>query len=140
MPKRGKRSIRAFLGVLSRRRISLADIDPVSTPGTDRRGARRDGEGDRDRLHALQQRLYAEDRRSLLLVLQGMDTSGKDGTIEHVIGQVDPHGVHINAFRALTAEEKRHDFLWRIKKELPAPREIGIFVRSHYEDVLVVRV
>lgn len=92
----------------------------------------------------LQERLFAEGRtggpRSLLLVLQGMDTSGKGGTVRHVLGVVDPQGVRITSFKAPTAEEKRHDFLWRIRRALPPPGYLGIFDRSHYEDVLVVRV
>ena len=95
---------------------------------------------DQEKLRQLQERLYAEGKRSLLLVLQGMDTSGKDGTIIHVIGAVDPQGVKITGFKAPTAEERRHDYLWRIRNALPAVREIGIFNRSHYEDVLIVRV
>ncbi len=96
------------------------------------------------RLADLQERLYAEGRsggrRSLLLVLQGMDTSGKGGTLRHVVGQVDPQGVSIAAFKAPTKEELAHDFLWRIKSRAPAPGMIGVFDRSHYEDVVVVRV
>src|SRR4051794_37353631 len=96
------------------------------------------------RLTELQEMLYAEGRtggkRSVLLVLQGLDTSGKSGTIKHVIGQVDPQGAQITAFKAPTPEERRHDFLWRIKQRLPASGMIGVFDRSHYEDVLVVRV
>jgi len=95
---------------------------------------------DQEKLMQLQERLYAEGTRSVLLVLQGMDTSGKDGTISHVIGAVNPQGVRITGFKAPTAEELSHDFLWRIRKALPLPREIGIFNRSHYEDVLIVRV
>jgi PPK2 family polyphosphate:nucleotide phosphotransferase len=96
------------------------------------------------KLEELQEMLYAEGRtggkRSVLLVLQGLDTSGKSGTIKHVIGQVDPQGCEITAFKAPTAEEKEHDFLWRIKQHLPEPGYIGVFDRSHYEEVLVVRV
>src|SRR4051794_20001487 len=88
--------------------------------------------------------LYAEGRvggtRSLLLVLQGLDTSGKSGTIKHVIGQIDPQGAQITAFKAPTPEELQHDFLWRIKRHTPAPGMIGVFDRSHYEGVLVARV
>src|SRR4051812_49977383 len=87
--------------------------------------------------------LYAEGRtggkRSLLLVLQGLDTSGKSGTIKHVIGQVDPQGAQISAFKAPTPEEQRHDFLWRIKLRLPQAGMIGGFDRPHYEDALVPR-
>ncbi|MGW0391511.1 PPK2 family polyphosphate kinase [Streptomyces sp. NPDC003042] len=97
-----------------------------------------------DRLASLQERLYAAstagDRRRLLLVLQGMDTSGKGGTVKHVIGLFNPSGCRIKAFKAPTPEERGHPFLWRVEKALPQPGEIGIFDRSHYEDVLVARV
>jgi PPK2 family polyphosphate:nucleotide phosphotransferase len=96
------------------------------------------------RLSDLQEMLYASgvkgDRRSLLLVLQGMDTSGKGGTVRHVIGQVDPQGSMVTAFKAPTAAELAHDFLWRVRQRLPGPGILGVFDRSHYEDVLVVRV
>jgi PPK2 family polyphosphate:nucleotide phosphotransferase len=94
----------------------------------------------------LQERLFASgrvseaDAKKLLVILQGMDTSGKGGVIRHAIGMVDPQGVKIKAFRAPTDEEQRHPFLWRIERELPPPGMIGIFDRSHYEDVLVARV
>jgi PPK2 family polyphosphate:nucleotide phosphotransferase len=96
-------------------------------------------------LHELQERLYAEGaagggRRRVLLVLQGMDTAGKGGVIEHVVGQVNPQGVHIASFKKPTAEELRHHFLWRVRRRLPGPGFLGAFDRSHYEDVLVVRV
>ncbi|MET9607750.1 polyphosphate kinase 2 family protein [Streptomyces sp. NPDC006512] len=97
-----------------------------------------------ERLASLQERLYAAstagDRRRLLLVLQGMDTSGKGGTVKHVIGLFNPSGCRIKAFKAPTPEELDHPFLWRVAKALPLPGEIGIFDRSHYEDVLVARV
>jgi PPK2 family polyphosphate:nucleotide phosphotransferase len=92
----------------------------------------------------LQERLYAHGRtggrQRLLLVLQGLDTSGKGGTIRHVVGHVDPQGVSITAFKAPTPEERRHTFLWRIRRRLPEPGFIGVFDRSHYEDVVTVRV
>ena len=97
-----------------------------------------------ERIATLQEQLYAEGRsggeRSVLIVLQGMDTSGKGGTVKHVVGQVDPAGVRVVAFRSPTAEERRHDFLWRIRKELPEPGMLAVFDRSHYEDVVAVRV
>jgi PPK2 family polyphosphate:nucleotide phosphotransferase len=126
--------------------VDLAAIDPRATPGFD---------GDKaagaealallgPRLADLQERLFAEGRtggtRRVLLVLQGMDTSGKGGTLRHVVGQVDPQGVSICSFRAPSREELAHDFLWRIRAALPAPGQIGVFDRSHYEDVVVVRV
>ena len=124
----------------------LADLDPASTPGFD--GEKGDGEQVMTELQArlgdLQERLYAESRgggeRSVLLVIQGMDTSGKGGIMRHVVGAVDPQGVDITAFKAPSAEERRHPFLWRIKRALPRPGQIGVFDRSHYEDVLIVRV
>ena len=92
----------------------------------------------------LQERLWAErtvgSERRILLVLQGMDTSGKGGVLRHTIGLVDPQGVRITSFKAPTDEEKKHDFLWRIEKGLPDAGYIGVFDRSHYEDVLIARV
>jgi PPK2 family polyphosphate:nucleotide phosphotransferase len=97
-----------------------------------------------ERLADFQERLWADSRtggsRRLLLVLQGMDTSGKGGTIKHVVGQMHPIGCRVVAFGPPTPEERKHDFLWRIRKNLPQAGEVGVFDRSHYEDVLVVRV
>jgi PPK2 family polyphosphate:nucleotide phosphotransferase len=124
----------------------LAERDPRSTPGYD---------GDKaagaellaktvPELDDLQQRLYAESTvggaRALLLVVQGMDTSGKGGIMRHVVGSVDPQGVSYTAFKAPTREELEHPFLWRIRNALPRPGQIGVFDRSHYEDVLIARV
>jgi PPK2 family polyphosphate:nucleotide phosphotransferase len=102
--------------------------------------ALKDVEKHRASLFQLQERLYAEHKRSLLIVLQAMDTGGKDGTVTHVIGNLNPQGVQITAFKAPTPEEKRHGFLWRIRKHLPDVGMVGIFNRSHYEDVLAARV
>ena len=124
----------------------IAGIDPRSTPGFDGDKAAGEGllAGLAEEVSDLQERLYAESkaggRRSVLLVIQGMDTSGKGGIMRHVVGAVDPQGVEITAFKAPTAEEKKHPFLWRIRRALPGPGQIGVFDRSHYEDVLVVRV
>ena len=97
-----------------------------------------------DELSDLQERLWAErstgSARRLLLVLQGMDTSGKGGVLRHTVGLVDPQGVKITSFKAPTDEERRHDFLWRVRRALPQPGYIGVFDRSHYEDVLIGRV
>jgi PPK2 family polyphosphate:nucleotide phosphotransferase len=127
--------------------VDLRSVDTRATPAADGDGkttAERMQAKLGERLADLQEMLYAEGRtggrRSVLLVLQGLDTSGKSGTIKHVIGQIDPQGARISAFKAPTAEERRHDFLWRIKQRLPEPGMIGVFDRSHYEDVLVVRV
>ncbi|MBR7742430.1 polyphosphate kinase 2 family protein [Phycicoccus sp. BSK3Z-2] len=124
----------------------LADVHPRSTPGF--AGKKKHAEEAMAALQArlgdLQERLYAEASggggRSVLLVIQGMDTAGKGGIMRHVVGSVDPQGVAITAFKVPTAEERRHPFLWRIRRALPAAGRIGVFDRSHYEDVLVVRV
>ena len=122
-------------------RFRAAEVDPNSTPGLkDRHHAKRDLDKHKAQLFNLQERLYAEHKRSLLIVLQAMDTGGKDGTVTHVIGNMNPQAVTISAFKAPTPAEKRHSFLWRIRKRLPAPGYVGIFNRSHYEDVLVARV
>ncbi|MEA5453247.1 polyphosphate kinase 2 family protein [Sinomonas sp. JGH33] len=126
--------------------FSLSKVDPATTPGFV--GGKSEGEAALARRDAhladLQERLFAEGKgggkRSLLLVLQGMDTSGKGGMVSHVVSAVDVQGVQHAAFRAPTEEEKRHDFLWRIEKQLPGPGMLGCFDRSHYEDVLVPRV
>jgi PPK2 family polyphosphate:nucleotide phosphotransferase len=97
-----------------------------------------------EELSDLQERLWAErgsgSQRRVLLVLQGMDTSGKGGVLRHTVGLVDPQGVKITSFKAPTDEERRHHFLWRIRHALPQPGYIGVFDRSHYEDVLIARV
>jgi len=122
-------------------RFRMADVNPESTPGPkSRKHLARDRDKDRLTLFNLQERMFAEHKRSLLLVLQGMDTSGKDGTITHVIGGLNPQGVWITPFKAPTPEERRHSFLWRIRKRLPDQGQVGIFNRSHYEDVLIARV
>ena len=97
-------------------------------------------EKDHSRLADLQELLYAEGRRALLVVLQAMDTGGKDGTIRHVMSAVSPQSCRVTAFKAPTPEELAHDFLWRVHPAVPRRGEIGVFNRSHYEDVLVVRV
>jgi len=122
-------------------RFRLIEIDPDTTPGLKgKHRAKTDLARHRDRLFKLQERLYAERKRALLVVLQAMDTGGKDGTVTHVIGNMNPQAVLISSFKAPTPEEKGHGFLWRIRKRLPEKGNIGIFNRSHYEDVLVARV
>lgn len=124
----------------------LADVDTRATPVFD--GDKKEGKAALqevdDELDALQEMLFAGstagDRRRVLLVVQGMDTAGKGGIMRHVVGAVDPQGVQIRAFKQPTEEEKKHPFLWRIRKALPDAGMIGVFDRSHYEDVLVVRV
>jgi len=123
-------------------KVRLGDIDPNKTRGFE--GDKKKGTDIRCKLTtemaSLQERLYAEHKHAVLIVLQGMDTSGKDGTIEHVFEGVNPQGVSVASFKAPTPEELSHDYLWRIHKRTPGKGEIVIFNRSHYEDVLVVRV
>ena len=122
-------------------RLSLADVDPdESEHYRKKKDVLKELEAQRKRIRDLQERLYAENRQGLLVVLQAMDTGGKDGTIKHVFGGVNPQGCRISSFKAPSAEEANHDFLWRYHKSAPARGRIGIFNRSHYEDVLVVRV
>jgi polyphosphate kinase 2 (PPK2 family) len=137
-----KKQLRSLLKALPQDgRFRMADVDPDSTPGLkSRKRIARDLKRHKAALFNLQERLFAEKKRSLLIVLQGMDTSGKDGTITHVIGGMNPEGVLITTFKAPTPEERRHSFLWRIRKRLPEKAQVGIFNRSHYEDVLVARV
>lgn len=94
----------------------------------------------RARLSELQYRLYAEGKRSLLIVLQAMDAGGKDGTVNHVLSAMNPQGCDVHGFKKPSAEERSHDFLWRVHRACPRRGQVGIFNRSHYEDVLVVRV
>jgi PPK2 family polyphosphate:nucleotide phosphotransferase len=123
-------------------RFRMVDVDPASRPGLKggKGRAQRDIEKNQDVLFNWHERLYAEHKRSLLVVLQGMDTSGKDGTVTHVVRNFNPQGVLITPFKAPTPEEKRHGFLWRIRRRLPVAGDIGVFNRSHYEDVLIARV
>ena len=135
-----KGSLRERLRAHPAGRFSLSDVPTDATYGITKAKAARDLKRESDRLYELQERLYAEGKRSLLLVLQGTDTSGKDGTIEHVIRGMDPQACRIADFKQPTTEERRHDFLWRIRRALPPPQYVGVFNRSHYEDVGIVRV
>ena len=122
-------------------KVSLKDYDPGDTgPYSSSDAAKKETEELLVELKELQYLLHAENRRSLLLVFQGMDTSGKDGAIRHVMAGMTPLGVQIKAFKAPHEEELAHDFLWRIHQAVPRRGYVGIFNRSHYEDVLVVRV
>lgn len=107
---------------------------------TDKKQAVKDLEKNVLRLRELQDVLYAQDRYSLLLVIQAMDAAGKDSVVEHVMSGVNPQGCHVVSFKQPSSEELDHDFLWRCQKNLPERGRIGIFNRSHYEEVLVVRV
>ncbi|SFY48948.1 PPK2 family polyphosphate kinase [Streptomyces sp. F-1] len=142
----GRSELRELLRLPPGEPVELAAHDAAATPGAPggKRASLADAARTGKKLARLQERLWAAgtagDRRRVLLVLQGMDTSGKGGTVKHVIGHLDPSGCRVRAFKAPTAEELRHDFLWRVRRELPEPGEIGVFDRSHYEDVLVARV
>lgn len=124
----------------------LEDVDPTRTPGWKggAKAAAKHMVKQGVALADLQERLFADGRsggtRSVLLVLQGMDSAGKGGIVRHVIGLVDPQGVQHHAFRVPTPQERAHNYLWRIRRALPTPGYLGVFDRSHYEDVLVVRV
>jgi PPK2 family polyphosphate:nucleotide phosphotransferase len=127
--------------------FELSAVDPRSTPGftAGKAAAEQALAADAEQLSQLQERLFAaarggDGKRSLLLVVQGMDTSGKGGIVRHVVGSVDPQGVSHTAFKAPTPSELSHDFLWRIRSQVPEPGMLGVFDRSHYEDVLIVRV
>ena len=131
---------------LSQGPVDLSAIETDAAPGFD--GKKADGEAALAEMAAeladLQERLWAErttgSERRVLLVLQGMDTSGKGGVLRHAVGLIDPQGVQITSFKAPTDEELQHDFLWRIERRLPAVGIVGVFDRSHYEDVLIARV
>jgi PPK2 family polyphosphate:nucleotide phosphotransferase len=120
--------------------FSLSGVDPDGTHGVRRKKAEKQLAKHAEQLAELQERLFAENRRSLLIVLQGLDTAGKDGTIKHVMSAMNPQGVDVRGFKEPTPEERRHQFLWRIRRALPDRGQIMIFNRSHYEDVLVARV
>lgn len=120
--------------------ITLADTDTSVADPDDKKEARRETEQLLERFADLQDRLYAESRRRVLVVLQAIDTGGKDGTIKRVFGALNPHGVRVADFKAPTEIELAHDYLWRAHAEVPGNGELVIFNRSHYEDVLIVRV
>lgn len=107
---------------------------------TDKKQAVKDLEANVEKLRKLQDVLYADDSQSLLIIFQAMDAAGKDGAIEHVMSGVNPQGCHVVSFKQPSSEERDHDYLWRCQKNLPGRGMIGIFNRSHYEEVLVVRV
>ena len=123
------------------KKVKLGKWDPDDTLGWEK-GHKTTDVLDKacERLDKLQYLLYAEHKRALLIVLQGLDAAGKDGTIRHVMSGVNPQGCTVTPFKTPSAEEMQHDFLWRIHKAVPEYGDIGIFNRSHYEDVLIVRV
>jgi PPK2 family polyphosphate:nucleotide phosphotransferase len=123
------------------KRVKLKDIDPdFKDRHESHKQAQDEIERDQQRLRELQELLYAEHHRSMLICLQAMDTGGKDGAINHVLGAMNPLGCRVESFKQPSREEAAHDFLWRIHRAAPAVGEVVIFNRSQYEDVLVVRV
>jgi PPK2 family polyphosphate:nucleotide phosphotransferase len=127
--------------VPSGRPLSLAAIDPAfKNKLVDKDSAQPEIDAHAQRLTALQYRLYAAGERSVLICLQALDAGGKDGTIRHVLGAMNPQGVRVHAFKQPTPNEARHDFLWRAHVHAPCRGEVAVFNRSHYEDVLVPRV
>jgi PPK2 family polyphosphate:nucleotide phosphotransferase len=123
------------------KKVHLDDYDPGFTDDFDDEDeAIKQLEDDLNRLRDLQEALYAENKQSLLVVLQAIDAGGKDGTISHVFRGLNPQGVDVTSFKTPNSEELAHDFLWRVHKRTPAKGYIGVFNRSHYEEVLIVRV
>jgi PPK2 family polyphosphate:nucleotide phosphotransferase len=136
-----KRSVRDMLKARAwNSQVSLADVDPGDHLGVNRRKIAAASEKYGPELLDLQERLFAEKKQAILIVLQGLDTSGKDGTVRKVMSAMNPQGVHVRPFIAPSVSELRHHFLWRFKKEMPEPGDITIFNRSYYEDVLIARV
>lgn len=120
--------------------VQLRNIKPGYKGNYEKHQALETVEELREKMGDLQQRLFAERKRSLLIILQGLDAGGKDGVIKHVVGSMNPDGCHVANFKEPTQQELAHDFLWRVEAQTPAKGDIAIFNRSHYEDVLVVRV
>jgi PPK2 family polyphosphate:nucleotide phosphotransferase len=136
----GQRPLADQLRIQPGSRVRLAKWDPDDTYGREKEHAVDETARDLTRLASLQERLYAESKHSLLIVLQGIDAAGKDGTVNHVMSGFNPEGVNVTSFKTPNATELAHDYLWRIHQHAPQQGEISIFNRSHYEDVLVVRV
>lgn len=126
--------------------FDLSNVDPDATPGTtaNKKAGQAELAASAQELRELQEKLFAQSRAGapdrLLVVLQAMDAAGKGGIVNHVFAQLEPHGLSLAAFKSPTAQERAHDFLWRIEPRVPEPGVIGLFDRSHYEDVLIQRV
>ncbi|HEX5015225.1 MAG TPA: polyphosphate kinase 2 family protein [Candidatus Limnocylindrales bacterium] len=132
--------LREALRVRPGKRVDLSEIDPSETHGHEKEAAEAELAAGLERLADLQDRVWAEDKHRVLVVLQGIDAAGKDGTIRHVMGAFNPQGCRVTSFKVPSEDELAHDYLWRVHRQVPGNGEIGIFNRSHYEDVLVVRV
>jgi PPK2 family polyphosphate:nucleotide phosphotransferase len=137
---RSSRDLRAALRVGPGTRVDLGKVDPGATHGHKKEASERELAAGLDRLTDLQDRIWAEGRHKVLVVLQGIDAAGKDGTLRHVMGAFNPQGCPVTSFKVPSGQELAHDYLWRVHRAVPGKGEIGVFNRSHYEDVLVVRV
>jgi PPK2 family polyphosphate:nucleotide phosphotransferase len=137
---RSTASLRDALRVHPGTRVDLATVDPAATHGHTKASAAKELDAGLARLTGLQDRIWAEGRQRVLIVLQGIDAAGKDGTVKHVMSAFNPMGCVVTSFKVPTPVEAAHDFLWRVHQRAPGKGEISIFNRSHYEDVLVVRV
>jgi PPK2 family polyphosphate:nucleotide phosphotransferase len=138
--KTSRDGLRERLRIKPDSRVDLSEWDPQDDLGHDRDSAAAVVSRDLARLEDLQERLYAEAKQSLLVVLQGIDAAGKDGTVKHIMTGFNPAGVNVTSFKAPAGAEVTHDYLWRVHQRAPGRGEIAIFNRSHYEEVLVVRV
>ena len=135
-----KESLRKLLAVKPGAKVDLLNYDCGATLGRDKADAEKAIAANLSRLGDLQERVYAEAKHAILIVLQGIDAAGKDGTIRAIAGAFNPQGTPVTSFKEPTPEELAHDFLWRVHAAVPGRGEIGIFNRSHYEQVLIVRV
>src|SRR3954468_22579376 len=133
-------SLRDALRVKPGAKVDLASFETGATHGRQKDSAAAMHAKDLDRLTSLQDRLWAEGKHRVLIVLQGIDAAGKDGTVRHVMSAFNPMGCPVASFKVPTPVELAHDYLWRVHPHVPGNGEIAIFNRSHYEDVLVVRV
>ncbi len=141
MAKKDKKSWEKLFRVTNDAEFKYAKVDPAATPGlSGREEAAPILAANTARMNELQERLYAEGAQALLIVLQALDTGGKDGTIRAIFGPLNPQGVQVTSFKVPTALELAHDYLWRVHQQVPPKGMIGIFNRSHYEDVLVAKV
>jgi PPK2 family polyphosphate:nucleotide phosphotransferase len=132
--------LRAALRVRPGTRVNLAKVDPAATHGYTKETSAEELTRGLDRLRSLQERIWAQHKHKVLVILQGIDASGKGGTIEHVVGAMNPAGATVTSFKVPSAIELDHDYLWRIHARTPGKGEIAVFDRSQYEDVLIVRV
>jgi PPK2 family polyphosphate:nucleotide phosphotransferase len=140
MADRSEKRLRDQLIVKPGSDVDLVKIDPDDTFGRDKDASEEDLRDGLERLADLQERIYAESKHRILIVLQGIDASGKDGTVKHVMTGFNPAGVSVVSFKVPSEVERAHDYLWRVYPHVPGNGEISIFNRSHYEEVLVVRV